>query len=170
MKRFLIAVMLVASSGLGAQVQAQVSDVQSLDKQDVPRAVAEQVTCDGPDIDMMRRAFAGGIVFTARCPGNNANYIQSLVYATDAQGTKARLLMFPRPGGDPADSVSNIRWFPDTHEVTELFVDQESKICRTEGRWRIEAEGQPKLIFWRQTRDCDGKKGWRIVTDKRARR
>jgi hypothetical protein len=170
MKRYLIAVMLAVSSGLAASAQAQVSNAESLDKQEVPQAVAEQVTCDGPDIGMMRRAFAGGIVFTATCPGNHANYIQALVYAKDAQGANARLLMFPRPGGDAADSLSNIRWFPETHEVTELFVDPESKICRTEGRWRVEAEGPPKLVFWRQTRDCDGKKGWRIVTDRRVRR
>jgi len=170
MKQYLIAVILVASSGLGASVQAQVSDSESLATQEVPQAVAEQITCDGPDIGMMGRVFAGGVVFTATCPGNHANYIQALVYANDAQGTNARLLMFPRPGDDPADSLSNIRWFPETHEVTEIFVDPESKICRTEGRWRVEAEGRPKLIFWRQTRDCDGKKGWRIVTDRRARR
>lgn len=170
MKRLLIAVMLVVSVALHASAQAQMSESESLDKRDVPQVVAAQVTCDGPDIGMTRRAFAGGFVFAAPCPGNHANYIQALVYAADAKGARARLLMFPRPAGDPADSLSNIRWFPDAHEVTELFVDPESKICRTEGRWKVEAEGSPKLIFWRQTRDCDGKKGWRVMRDRRSPR
>jgi hypothetical protein len=152
---------------------AQTSDSIPLDQKDVPKSVAEQVACGGPENGMSRRPFAGGFVFTAQCPGNHANYIQALVYAQDEQGTHARLLMFRRPGkkseSNPADSLSNIRWFPQAREVTELFVDPESTICRTEGRWRLDAKAQPQLVYWRQTRDCEGKSGWRVVVDRRGR-
>lgn len=152
-------------------VHTQTSDTTSLDLKVVPKSVAEKVTCGGPDDGMTRRPFAGGFVFAARCPGNHANYIQTLFFAEDEQGTNARLLLFPRPGkkseANPSDSLSNIRWYPKQRELTELFVDPESKICRAEGRWRLDAKAQPQLIWWRQTRDCEGKRGWRVVVDKR---
>jgi hypothetical protein len=167
---YVLLVLLFACSS----AHAQTSDSELLDLKDVPKSVAEKVTCGGPDDGMTRRLFAGGIVFAARCPGNHANYIQALVYARDEQGTEARLLMFLRPGkksdSNPADSLSNIRWFPEQRELTELSVDPEADdVCRSEGRWRLDAKAQPQLIWWRQTRDCKGKRGWRVVVDRRGR-
>jgi hypothetical protein len=158
---------------LASPAFAQTDGATLLDTRDVPKAVSDKIDCDGPDSGVTRRPFAGGLVFAARCPGNNANYIQALVFAEDTQGANARRLMFPRPGKksetNPADSLSNIRWFPKARELTELFVDPESDICRTEGRWRLDAKAQPQLIYWRQTRDCKGRSGWRVVVDRRGR-
>lgn len=141
----------------------------SIDWKDAPQAVTEKIDCGLDPSFVTRRPFAGGVVFAAQCPGNHANYIQALVYADDERG--ARLLMFPRPGkksvANPADSLSNVRWYPKTREVSERFVDRESTVCRTEGRWRLDAKAQPQLVFWRQTHDCKGKSGWRVVVDRR---
>lgn len=150
---------------------AQTDEPVSIDWKDAPKTVVEKIDCGMEPPFVTRRAFAGGVVFAAQCPGNNANYIQALVYADDAQGANARRLMFPRPGKknetNPADSLSNIRWYPKQRDVTELFVDPETRVCRTEGRWRFDAKAQPQLIFWRQTRDCEGKSGWRVILDRR---
>jgi hypothetical protein len=81
-------------------------------------------------------------------------------------------LRFPGPHAraKPAEELSNVRWYPAMRELTELFVDPERKVCRTEGRWRL--DGKPlraRLVFWRETRDCDGKRGWRTVVDRRRK-
>jgi hypothetical protein len=40
----------------------------------------------------------------------------------------------------------------------------ERAVCRSEGRWRLEGPSlRPRLLFWRETRDCEGRKGWRIL-------
>ena len=134
---------------------------------DLPPPVAEATWCaeDGPGF-ATRRAFAGRVVFAVQCPGNNANFIQAVVVADDEAGTHARAIVFPTP--DPAnpdfpnDALSNIRWL-DHDELSDLFVDPEETDgpCRHEGRWRL--GGEPvtaTLLFWRETRDCDGKGGW----------
>jgi hypothetical protein len=124
-----------------------------------------------------RQPFAGGFVFTIRCPGNNANYMQTLIFAEDEGGKGARLLRFPQPserGGGTQDTISNIRWYPGKHEIGEIYVNPEVEedpdpICRTEGRWRLEGNPpKPKLVFWRQTPDCDGKRGWKIVVGRQG--
>ena len=53
-----------------------------------------------------------------------------------------------------ADTISNIRWFPETREIGEIFVDRESApICRTEARWRLEGEKRtPELLLARDER------------------
>ena len=94
----------------------------------------------------------------------------------DEDGRAARLLKFPRPGPpgptNPSDTVSNIDIFPKTNDLTETAVDRENKsTCRTEARWRLEgAERRPVLLFWRETRDCDGKRGWAVRVDRREKR
>ena len=106
-----------------------------------------------------RQPFAGGFVFTIRCPGNNANYMQTLIFAEDEEGKGAGLLRFPQPserGGGTQDTISNIRWYPDKNEIGEIYVNPEVEedpdpICRTEGRWRLKGHPpKPKLVFWRQ--------------------
>ena len=42
------------------------------------------------------------------------------------------------------------------------------RICKAEGAWRMEGKTpQPALVFWRQTRDCDGKTGWQIMVNRK---
>jgi hypothetical protein len=143
---------------------------------DIPAMVRAQADCDVEEgAYASRRRFAGGVVFALKCPGNNQNWIQTLVFATDDKGTNARSLRFPSvPGSSYADratELSNIRWYPELRELSEIFVDPEDgDICRTERRWRlVGTPPQPQIIFMRETRDCDGKGGWRVVFDARAR-
>jgi len=80
-------------------------------------------------------------------------------------------LLFPVPAkhGEPQDTISNIRWYPDENEIGEIFVDrdidrEDQSFCRSEGRWRLEGvKRKPKLVFWRETKDCEGKQGWVVV-------
>ncbi len=50
-------------------------------------------------------------------------------------------------------------------EIGEIFVGRETPpICRSEARWKLEGEKRkPKLVFWRETKDCEGNKGWVVV-------
>jgi hypothetical protein len=61
--------------------------------------------------------------------------------------------------------LSNIRWYPEKREIGHIFVDREDpEICRVEGRWRLEGSPpEPKLVFWRETKDCDGTTGWAVI-------
>ena len=150
---------------------AQTGDDILLDasKGEIPAPVIKQVTCDTEPGTVTRKPFASGYVFLWRCPGNHANWIQAVVYATREDGTDARLLTFPQAGKrGVAEELSNIRWFATRNELTSLFVDPETNICRTEGRWRLDGTPPaPRLIFWRETRDCNGKRGWRTRVDRR---
>jgi hypothetical protein len=162
-------------SSWGPAMAAEDSAFVFDDKTPVPEAVMALERCDAePDGFATRRAFAGGFVFTLRCPGNNENFMQTLIFADAEDGTGARLLTFCGPGNirdDFADVISNLRWYSDRGEVGEIF-DRETderadpNVCRTEGRWRLEGSPpEPKLVFWRQTADCDGKKGWSVIVD-----
>jgi hypothetical protein len=124
-----------------------------------------------------RRPFAGGFIFTIRCASNNENFNETLVFAADAQGKDARLLLFPGPEGRRngfEDVLSNIRWHPDKNEIGELAVDSDPdsrptpNVCRSEGQWRLEGQPpEPKLVFWRETADCRGKTGWTVTLGRR---
>ena len=171
--RFLVAMLMAVA--LIAPAHAQKSGAQEhdlLDKTNVPATVAAQIPC-GTEADFVtRRPFAGGFVFAWQCAGNNANFIQALVFAPSADGAGARLMRFPTPRKGErkwSEELSNVRWFPRRNELTELFVDPEStQACRTEARWRLMApEVRPVLVFWRETRDCNGKRGWRVLAGPR---
>lgn len=140
----------------------------------VPPAVVAQEQCGAEESGFAtRRPFAGGFVFTLRCPGNNENFVQTLIFATDENGTDAHLLFFPglgtrREGFE--DVVSNIRWYPESNEIGSIAVDSDPDsrptpgICRTESRWRLEGNApEPKLVFWRETADCAGETGWHVL-------
>jgi hypothetical protein len=159
----------LALGSAGAHAQDSSDALLDASKGEVPAAVIKQVTCDTDPGTVTRKAFAGGYVFLWRCPGNHANWIQAVVYATREDGTDARLLIFPQAGKrGVAEELSNIRWFAARNELTSLFVDPETTICRTEGRWRLDGTPPaPRLIFWRETRDCNGKRGWRTRVDRR---
>lgn len=69
------------------------------------------------------------------------------------------------PPTRPIDALSNIGWHADGI-VSELFIDPEAidGPCRHEARWRLEGpQPEPVLLFWRETDDCDGKDGWRVL-------
>lgn len=147
------------------------AEVTALGPKDVPASVAAQVACGTNPDDVMRRPFAGGFIFAWKCPSNHANWISALVFATDEDGAGARLLRFPGPskGRAASEELSNVRWLPQAREVGELFVDPENRrVCRHEARWRLVGpERRPELLFWRETRDCEGKRGWRTLVDRR---
>ena len=90
--------------------------------------------------------------FAVQCASNNENFVETLIFSEHEDGSGGWLLQFPRPtqrGGGMADTISNIRWFPKTREIGEIFVDRESPpICRIEARWRLEGEKRkPKLTM-----------------------
>jgi hypothetical protein len=119
---------------LASQTAAQTANGRvRLDPAQVPQSIAAQIECGTDPHDVSRRPFAGGFVFAWKCASNHANWIEALVFAESADGAGARLLRFPRPGGaEPSEELANIRWFPATRELTELFVDPEDdKVCRT---------------------------------------
>lgn len=139
-----------------------------LDAKDVPETVKQQVDCGTDANDVTRRPFAGGFVFAWRCPGNHANSMQALVFATDKDGVGARLLKFPTPHRKTDTEISNVRWFPKTSEVSQIFVDPETRICRIESRWRLTGKNaEPVLTHWRQTRDCKGHRGWVTLVNRK---
>jgi hypothetical protein len=143
-----------------------------LDTKDVPETVKQQVDCGTEANDVTRRPIAGGFAFAWRCPGNHANSMQALVFATDKDGADARLLKFPTPQRKIHTEISNIRWFPNTNEVSQIFVDPETRICRIESRWRITGKNagkhaEPVLTHWRQTRDCRGRRGWVTLVNRK---
>lgn len=144
------------------------SDGDILDTKDVPETVKQQVDCGTDANDVTRRPFAGGFVFGWRCPGNHANSMQALVFATDSDGAGARLLKFPTPQRKIHTEISNVRWFPKTNEVAQIFVDPETRICRIESRWRLTGKNaEPVLTHWRQTRDCKGHRGWITLVNRK---
>ena len=152
-----------------AVAHAQSGDTTIIDRKDIPSAVSAQVACGTEPENITRRPFAGGFVFAWVCPGNNANYIQALVFATNESGEGAALLRFPQAArkGEPMEELSNIRWDAKARIVSQLFVDPESRICRSEARWRLNGTPpKPELIFWRETRDCSGKRGWSVLVNK----
>jgi hypothetical protein len=152
--------------GIAAAAQAQSGDTAIIDRKDIPPAVTAQVACGTEPESITRRPFAGGFVFAWNCPGNNANYIQALVFAARESGEGATLLRFPqaRRKGEAIEELSNIRWDAKARIVSQLFVDPESSICRSEARWRLDGTPPvPVLIHWRETRDCTGKRGWKVL-------
>jgi len=165
----LFALMLFAAAPVFAD---EIGDVFYFDDTNPPpEAVMAATWCDGfGDGGITRRPFAGGFVFAVRCPGNNANYIEALVFSATEDGSAPTLMTFPLPGppepeANPQDWLSNIRWHAETSELGEIFVDDEADDwCRSEARWRL--DGVPPvatLVFFRHTRDCAGESGWELV-------
>jgi hypothetical protein len=168
---------MLATALLSGAVAVAQDEVFIFDQDDpMPERVRALMACDYDPGDFgSRRPFADGFIFATRCPSNNENEIQSLVYAVSEQGAIARLLRFPHPGkravNNPGDSIANARYYPAAREIGEIAVNRENSICRTEGRWRLVGrELRPELVFWRETRDCDGKQDWSVVVDKTRRR
>jgi hypothetical protein len=162
---------LTAAATLTLPAFAQDNTSVIIDRKNVPAAVVKAVECGTEPESITRRPFAGGFVFAWPCPGNHANWITALVYAPREDGDSARLIRFPTPRKKEwLDEGSNVEYHAKSRELTQIMVDPETRICRSEGRWRlVGAPPQAKLMFWRETRDCHGRRGWRILV-KNSRR
>jgi hypothetical protein len=147
-------------------------DDATVAKNDIPKAVADAVACGTEPEFITREAYAGGWLWKWQCASNHANYIQAHVFSRGKDGSGARALRFPTPyRGKQAwlEELSNSEFFPLAREFNHLFVDPEDKrVCRTEARWVAGRDPlKPQLVFWRETKDCDGKSGWRVRVDKK---
>jgi hypothetical protein len=174
MTRFVLYVAILLGPSVAAAIELEDGTFLFDEETQMPPAVmAAQECSDDEDISGTRRPFAGGFIFAIRCASNNENSNQTLIFAKDAQGNGARRLLFPGPAGRREgfeDVLSNIRWYPDKSEISELAVDSDPdsrptpNVCRSEGRWRLEAKGPAaKLVFWRETSDCQGKTNWTVM-------
>lgn len=155
-------VALVASPAPGfAQSSAE---METLADKDVPAAVATRMKCKSPSGPTTRRPFSGGLVFVQACTEGSDVQVR-VVYATDRDGTGARILQFHRPEGRRMSALATVSFLPAENEIAGTTGRLTRRICRAEGRWRMEGkQPAPGLVFWRQTRDCDGKTGWQTVT------
>jgi hypothetical protein len=142
-----------------------------------PAAVLALQTCDADaHTAAHRKPFAGGFIFAIQCASNNENFMETLVFSEHEDGSGGWLLKFPGPGHRRdgfEDVLANIRWYSDKTEIGEIAVDSDAdsrptpNVCRSEGRWRLEGEKRtPRLVFWRETEDCEGKTGWKVIVGK----
>ena len=150
MQRAVVSGAIILSAAIMAIATPVHADTAFLDRAEIPASVAREVDCGTQPDSIVRQPFAGGFIFRWPCASNHANQIEALVYAADANGVDARLLRFPAPGkpfaDNPALEISNVRFSGD-REISSLFVDPESRICRSEGLWRLEgAPPAPRLI------------------------
>ena len=140
-------------------------------KADISKAVAAVADCDTNPDSIMRERFANGWLWKWPCPSNHANQLEAHIFSIDKEGKDAKRMRFPTPHkGERAwlGELSNTEFFPAAREFTHLFVDPENKdICRTEARWIARNPMKPELVFWRETKDCDGKKNWRVLRNKK---
>lgn len=167
MKRMMTAVAaLVALTATAIPAAAQSSDVETLTEKEVPAAVTSRMRCKVPSGPMTRRAFAGGFVFTQSC--SDGNTLVRVVYATARDGAGARILQFHRPEGRRMSALASVEFKPAENEVAGTTGRLTRRICRAEGRWRMEGkQPTPGLVFWRQTADCEGNTGWQTTVNRR---
>jgi hypothetical protein len=151
-----------------AQAQTPASNrAETLAEKDVPASVTSRLRCSKPAGPVTLRALAGGFVFSQPCPSGTDNP-DRLVFATDKSGAGARLLQFVRPEGRRISALGNPEFSASENEIAGTSGRLSRRICRAEGRWRMEGKTpQPTLLFWRQTRDCDGKTGWQIMVNRK---
>ena len=157
-----------------AQLRAQTADTKSGDAKpaemdtladkEVPAAVASRMKCKSPSGPMTRRPFSTGFVFIQSC-ADGAEPLVRVVFATSRDGAEARVLQFHRPEGRRMSALATVVFLPANNEIAGTTGRLTRLICRAEGRWRMEGKPPaPGLVYWRQTRDCEGKTGWRTVT------
>jgi hypothetical protein len=145
---------IVALAANAAPGLAQPStEMETLTDKEVPVTVASRVRCKTPSGPMTRRPFAGGFVFIQSCADSTEPLVR-VVYATDRDGTGARM-----------SALSTVSFLPAENEIAGTTRRLTRRICRAEGRWRMEGKKPaPGLVYWRQTKDCDGNTGWQTVT------
>ncbi len=143
---------------------AKPSEIETLADKDVPAAVVSRMKCKAPPGPTTRRPFSGGFVFTQSCT-DGAEPLVRVVFATSRDGADARILQFHRPEGRRMSALATVSFLPADNEIAGTTGRLTRLICRSEGRWRMEGkQPAPGLVYWRQTRDCEGKTGWRTVT------
>ncbi len=166
--RFTIA--LFALLALTTPARAQEDNV--VQKKDIPKEIVTLITCGtDPEFVFLER-YGGGWIWKWKCPGNHANNIEAHAFSRDKDGSRPVPIRFPTPyKGKNAwlEELSNSEFFPAAREFNHLFVDPENKrVCRTEARWEAPRDPlKPELMFWRETADCDGKRGWRILVNRK---
>ena len=134
---------------------------------DVPRVVTSRMQCKSPSGPVTRRNFAGGFVFSQTCT-TSTDQQDRLVFATDRDGSNARLLRFHRPEGRRISGLSNVVF--GGNEIAGTYGRLTRRICRAEGRWQMEGKHpSPSLVYWRHTPDCDGKTGWKVLLNRKQR-
>jgi hypothetical protein len=172
---------LVLLLGLNLAVAAEATELEDGtllfgEHNPMPAAVMALQDCDANERTYAkRRRFADGFIFAVKCASNHENWVETLIFSEREDGDDGWVLWFPVPRkhGAPKDMLANISWYPDKDEIGEIFVDRDidrddKSYCRSEGRWRLEGPGRkPKLVFWRETEDCDGKKGWVVLVGKK---
>ncbi len=164
---FAIAVVLATITAAEAQPTSK-DEAAVIAAKDVPPTVALRMRCKSPAGDVTRRSFAGGFIFNQTCAGATEP-ADRLVFATDRDGANARLLQFHRPEGRRVSALGNIVFTPADNEIAGTVGRLTRRICRAEGRWRMEGkQPAPALVYWRQTRDCDGKTGWQVMVNRKA--
>jgi len=158
---------------LGGHAFAQSTDetpnvLTTIKRSEAPKEVLAAVKCDAVLDFVTRETFAGGWLWKSKCPSNHANEISAQVFSRHKDGKDAKLILFPAPKGAPIEEISNAEIFPANREFNALFVDPEDgKICRTEARWIAENPLKPRLVFWRETKDCEGRTGWRVLVNRK---
>ena len=161
-----IVAMLSAIATAAAQ-SASKDDAATIAEKDVPSAITARMQCKSPSGAMTRRSFAGGVVFSQTCK-TSSDQLDRLVFATDRDGKNARLLMFHRPEGRRVSGLGNVTFAPADNEISGAVGRLTRRICRAEGRWQMEGkQPSPSLVYWRQTRDCDGKTGWQVMINRK---
>ncbi len=137
--------------------------IETLTEKEVPATVTARMKCKSASGPMTRRPFAGGFVFSQSC-GEGADTLVRVVFAKDRNGADARLLQFHRPEGRRMSALATVVFQPAENEISGTTGRLTRRVCRAEGRWRMEGkQPAPGLVYWRQTRDCDGKAGWQTV-------
>lgn len=166
MMRSVLAAAAVAALSFQA-AQAQAPAVETLAEKDVPKAVTARLRCSKPSGPVSVRAFAGGFIFSQPCPAGTETP-DRLVFATDKNGTGARLLQFHRPEGRRVSALNVVAFAAADNQISGSVGKLSRRICKAEGTWRMEGKNpQPGLVFWRQTRDCDGKTGWQTMLNRK---
>lgn len=162
----LIVAMLVAITTATAQpVGKDTSEVVAA--KDVPSIVTSRMQCKSPSGTVTRRSFSGGFIFSQTCTTSNDQQ-DRLVFASDTNGTNARLLLFHRPEGRRISGLGNVVFSSADNEISGAIGRLTRRICRAEGRWQMEGkQPAPSLVYWRQTRDCDGKSGWQVIVNRK---
>jgi hypothetical protein len=161
---------LCALLALTAPLRAQEDNV--VQKKDIPKPIADLVTCGTEPEFITREAYAGGWIWKWQCASNHANQIEAHVFSREKDGGGAQALRFPTPykGKDAwLEELSNSEFFPAAREFNHFFVDPENKrVCRTEARWEAPRDPlKPELVLWRENKSCEGNSGWRVIINKK---